>query len=189
MSENNLDFQAYSEQAEPLGPISKPAAAAGGLHGASHVWIWRDGENGKEILLQKRAADKLSWPDHLDISAAGHLDAGETPLEAAIRETKEELGLRAAPQDLHCFGVHRARLHGMLGDKPFIENEFQWLYLLELPGTMEFTFEDEEVSAVYWVSIEEFRQIIDGKTDERIVRHGSVYFETLIEALQYDETV
>ena len=50
--------------------------------------------NGKgEILLQKRSLSKDVQPGKWDTSVGGHVNMGETYLEAAIRETGEELGI------------------------------------------------------------------------------------------------
>ena len=46
-----------------------------------------------KIYLQKRSAAKKIFPGHWDISAAGHVKAGEPCLLAALRELEEELGL------------------------------------------------------------------------------------------------
>src|SRR3989344_1498741 len=60
------------------------------LHKAVHVWLL----NSKgELLIQKRSANKEAYPNQWEISASGHVSAGQTSLEAARRETKEELGL------------------------------------------------------------------------------------------------
>jgi DNA-binding transcriptional LysR family regulator/isopentenyldiphosphate isomerase len=58
-------------------------------HKSVHVWI----TDGKNILMQLRAPNKKSFPNKWDISVAGHVDAGETPLQAAKREYEEELGI------------------------------------------------------------------------------------------------
>lgn len=46
-----------------------------------------------QILVQKRAACKDSFPSCWDVSCAGHLSAGETAENAAIAELAEELGI------------------------------------------------------------------------------------------------
>jgi len=66
-------------------------------HGTVFVWAYnRKGE----VVLQLRAADKKIYPSVWDVSAAGHIDAGSTPLESAVREAKEELGVTILPKDL-----------------------------------------------------------------------------------------
>jgi len=64
------------------------------LHRDVHVWI-TDGQN---ILEQQRAFDKTIMPGKWDIAVGGHVAAGESYLEAAVRETEEELGLRLPPE-------------------------------------------------------------------------------------------
>ncbi len=46
-----------------------------------------------KVYLQKRAASKSLYPGRYDVSASGHVQAGESRLEAAIRELDEELGI------------------------------------------------------------------------------------------------
>lgn len=60
-------------------------------HRCVHIWII----NSKgELLLQKRAKNKDNFGGLWDISAAGHVESGETREEAALKETFEELGLQ-----------------------------------------------------------------------------------------------
>ena len=76
----------------PTGEIKEKTQAHedGNFHRTAHVWIMNDK---KELLLQKRSATKKSHPNFWDISGAGHIRAGETVIEGAIRELKEELGV------------------------------------------------------------------------------------------------
>ena len=72
-------------------------------HQTADVWIYN---SRGEILLQKRSDSKESYPGLLDVSAAGHVSAGETPIQTALRELKEELGINAAAEDLkEIFGI------------------------------------------------------------------------------------
>lgn len=66
---------------------------AGLRHRAAHVLVFDD--EGR-LLLQRRAFGKDSSPGLWDSSAGGHLDAGESYHDAAVRELGEELGLRPA---------------------------------------------------------------------------------------------
>lgn len=51
-------------------------------------------KGGYDVLLQKRSAVKDSNAGCYDISSAGHVAAGDEYLTTAVRELKEELGLR-----------------------------------------------------------------------------------------------
>jgi isopentenyl-diphosphate delta-isomerase len=48
-----------------------------------------------KLYLQKRGPHKSLYPNRYDLSATGHVQAGESRLAAAARELEEELGLRA----------------------------------------------------------------------------------------------
>ena len=47
----------------------------------------------KQVLLQKRSPYKKLWPNYWDITAGGHVLAGEFGFQAIIREIKEETNL------------------------------------------------------------------------------------------------
>lgn len=64
------------------------------IHRVAHVHVFnRRGE----LLLQKRSLLKDIQPGKWDTSVGGHLDRGESYLQAAEREMSEELGLIESP--------------------------------------------------------------------------------------------
>ena len=78
----------------------------GDLHGTVHIWVVRKTKKGYDVLLQKRSAEKDSFPGCYDISSAGHVEAGFDYKESALRELQEELGITAAEEELDYFGMH-----------------------------------------------------------------------------------
>lgn len=69
----------------------------GDFHRAVHIWIMNSND---EILVQKRSPKKETFPNLWAISVAGHVRSGETSIEAAIREIKEEIGKKVTEEDL-----------------------------------------------------------------------------------------
>ena len=76
-------------------------------HRSSHIWIINDN---KEILMQRRNPNKSTFPNLWAISVAGHVMAGETSLDTAIRELKEEVNLDVKEDELeYLFTVKRVQ--------------------------------------------------------------------------------
>lgn len=50
--------------------------------------------------MQQRSFTKDTNPGKWDISVAGHVSAGQTPLEASVREINEEVGISIEDKDL-----------------------------------------------------------------------------------------
>ena len=88
-------FDVIDSKGNPAGQIvSREKAHAEGIpHRTAHIWIIRKKEGKVQILLQKRSQNKDSFPGKFDTSSAGHIQAGDEPLESALRELKEELGI------------------------------------------------------------------------------------------------
>ncbi len=60
-------------------------------HRAVHLLVFK---NEKELFLQKRSEKKDLYPLCWDTSVGGHLNVGESYIDAAIRECIEELGFK-----------------------------------------------------------------------------------------------
>jgi 8-oxo-dGTP diphosphatase len=78
---------------------------------ASYVVLRRDAGAG-QVLLQLRSG--TGYRDgHWACAAAGHVEAGESAVAAAVREAREELGVRIAPEDLvPLCAMHRTHANG-----------------------------------------------------------------------------
>lgn len=178
-------WQLYDEQGNPLqdkGATKEDVLGKGLLHGASHVWIWRVKDDQTQILLQKRAGNKRTWPNYYDISAAGHIDLGETPLIAAIREAKEEINLDINPEDLKLAGSRHGRVE--VPDSELIENEFCFIYTLRLDNETDFSLNDGEVDSLIWKDVEAMKtEMQNDSGKEKYVPHGDTYFSILFDAM------
>ena len=141
------------------------------IMGASHVWLWRRGAGEINVLLQKRAATKKTWPGHYDISAAGHIDAGETAIESAVREAKEELGVEIdADKLLYLFSLRT----------PLSEGEIDHVYTYEVDNTFVPKFHDGEVESVEWLGLNDFQERLRTPEEYQIVNQGEGYFVLLL---------
>lgn len=52
------------------------------------------------LLMQQRAKNKETNPGKWDVSVAGHVSAGQTSIESAIREVTEEIGIHLKEKEL-----------------------------------------------------------------------------------------
>ncbi|HIZ82726.1 MAG TPA: NUDIX domain-containing protein [Candidatus Mediterraneibacter pullistercoris] len=134
----------------------------GSLHATVHTWIVRQNDrSGYDLLLQKRSSCKDSNPGCWDISSAGHIEAGYRPLESALRELKEELGIDAAPGDLREIGTRRCSFESEFYGRPFRDNELSTIYIYKKPVEIsELTLQDTEVSETIWMDYSECRRKI-----------------------------
>ncbi|MEM4263604.1 MAG: NUDIX domain-containing protein [Candidatus Woesearchaeota archaeon] len=66
-------------------------------HRGVHIFLF-DYEG--KVLLQKRSKNKDAFPEYYEASLSEHVKKGEEYTDAAIRELKEELGIKAKKEDL-----------------------------------------------------------------------------------------
>lgn len=128
----------------------------GDLHGTAHTWIVREREDqGYDLLLQKRAAHKDSYPGCYDISSAGHVQAGDDFRTTALRELREELGIRAEAEELEYAGVHRGYMEEMFYGRLFRDWEYSHVYVYRKPVEIhDLKLQEEEVESVMWLDLE-----------------------------------
>ena len=173
MEENKMAeeiFDIVDENGQPTGErVTRSQAHADGVrHRTAHIWVLRENGDKTEVLLQKRALNKDSFPGRYDTSSAGHIQAGDEPLESAIRELSEELGLQVVPEDLHFAGTFPIQYEKEFHGKPFKDNEIAFVYVYdEEVGIDNITIQEEELDGVEWFELEEVYRACQPPRDEK----------------------
>lgn len=150
----------------------------GSLHGTVHIWIARDTKKenkgdkednevkeaagtGWQLLLQKRAADKDSYPGCMDISSAGHIKAGDGVEETLLREFREEMGISASAEDFTYVGDHLSYHESVFYGKPFRDHELSHIFVYRLSDRIDaekLRLQKEEIESVSWIDFDELEQ-------------------------------
>ena len=157
MADELIDI--YDENMNHLGTAMKSQAHREGLwHRAFHCWI----VSGDKVWLQLRGKNKTLYPDLFDISAAGHLGAGEEAKTAGLREIKEELGLSAREDQLIKLFTYR-----LVEDTPDMKvREFCPTYLWEADKKLsDIEMQSEEVDGVFEAAVKDVVKLFEHKTE------------------------
>ena len=150
------------ERGRPTGRVAPKSEAhrLGLWHRCFHCWISGSDPEGAYLLAQRRAVVKDTWPGYLDVTAAGHLAAGEHPLDG-LREVEEELGLRVEPEKLVPLGTRRVELEIPAGH----DREFHDVFLLVDPiPPSDLSLQPEEVESVLRLGLDGVATLYEGGT-------------------------
>lgn len=145
-------------------------------HKCVHIWI----VNSKgEVLLQKRSSEKKTNPNKWTTATSGHLSAGDSSIEGAIRELGEEIGLQAKAEELqYLFTVKDETVKEYRGET-ILDNEITDVYLMRKELDIQnLKLQEEEVSSVKWFTQEEFKKMVMEK-DENLVYHREMQMKIL----------
>lgn len=116
-------------------------------HLAVHVWI-RNSEN--KFLISKRSKTRPSNPLKFEC-VGGSVISGEDSLQAALRETKEEVGLTLNEKNGQ---IIYQKTRGIVGGEKF--NDIMHVWLFDYDGEVDLSnATTDEVESVCWLSIEE----------------------------------
>jgi len=171
--EEYLDILTKDGKATGKSALKSEVHRCGYYHNTAHVWFYTvDGK----ILLQQRAASKLICPLLWDVSVAGHVDGGETVVEAAIREIQEEIGLAVLDIDLKKIDVFECFQNYGNG---IIDNEFHHTFISELRVDInQLSPQKGEVEAIKLVTIEDFKDKLERiGEDNHFVASNKPYYE------------
>lgn len=140
------------EHDRPIGSASYNELHAKGLYHRI-VYIMMEDENGN-LLLQFRGPTVGTHPNCWDVSAAGHVDAGEDYSTAASRELHEELGLHSIKlQEIGYF-----KSNGRYKDR--ILNRFNKVYKAVIPRATRLFPEAAEIAQIKWFPRTEVARMI-----------------------------
>lgn len=203
----SLDY--FDKNQVYLGTASREEVHAKGYwHRTFHCWILQKLDSKPYILFQKRCARKKNFPNLYDITAAGHVLAGES-LQEGSRELSEELGIPFSFDELLFIGIWRHAL--VLAQE--INREFCFTYFFEneIP-LIQYQLQAEEVEGIIRVELHDALTLIKGQSPsiqvegvhldakgqleatqsviykEDLLPHPNTYYETIFhQALRYFE--
>lgn len=124
------------------------------IHRTVRVWLVHH----TTAWFQRRSDSKTLFPGRLDPCATGHIDNGEDPLDAAIREFREETGAVIGPGDLVLAGLAPMPFRRPDGS---LDDELAWIYVCS-PKDMPVLRPTEETSGYAPVDLDEYRAMLDG---------------------------
>lgn len=153
MGKQAEQFFEVDKDDNPLGPIIRSEANTNNkkYHRAVNIFV----KIGNRFVITIRAQDKDTYPGKFDLSVSGHVSYQESYIDAAVRETEEELGIKLEPEDF-------IKLGKMLVKMPH-ENEFQMNYLLKLEESMKGQIKALEASSLKYMTLEEMYRSVDSQ--------------------------
>jgi len=110
-----------------------------------------------DVYLQKRSAIMVWYPGRWSASCTGHVSSGESYLEGALRELKEELGTACELREIGKVQTPKWPCEGGT------EWEFDAVFEGQ-PEEVRFTL-NQEVESGKWVSYAQAKRMIEGSPD------------------------
>lgn len=156
----------------PMGSMERSEAhRRGEWHKTFHCWVVNCARPGGAVLFQLRSAESTNFPNMVDISAAGHIESGES-VEDGVREVEEELGIPVAHHELISLGFRIEVADQANGQH---NREYQSVYLLRSDRDLTaYSPQVEEVAGLLWVGIDDGIKLFTGASDA-VTAEGIVY--------------
>lgn len=159
----------YNDNYEKIGTISRKEGIKQNLL-LEAVQLWIINPHTKQVLMQKRSHNKVNDASMVDVSSSGHVKSTETPIQAILRETFEEISLK--PEEL------AQQLQKMM----IVECDFaklgrkgryfthEYVAYLEYPLSY-YTKQNEEVDKLFFMNYEELKEKIRNKEQNIRIPH------------------
>jgi isopentenyldiphosphate isomerase len=152
-------------------------------HPVAHLWIYN---SKNQVLIQKRAAQKLVWPNKWDVAIAGHITAGDSPRDTVVREAEEEMSIKVNPEDIKIFDISKFE------DK-MPEGWFNRVYIYSYITKMDLNIaklvlEADETSQVRWVDTDKLEEELhDPKSEGDFSPPAKLFFQNAIDEIRKKE--
>lgn len=111
------------------------------------------------VLSQKRSLKKITHPGMWTVAASGHVNAGEKWDVAAIRETKEEVGLSVNLEPIGDFVFKNDD-----GNKKI--RQIIYVYQGTIDASTKFVLQAGEVDEVKWFELDELKNLMQDSPDD-----------------------
>lgn len=165
----------YDANENPCGNISRNIVHALGLrHHVCHLWLIEEKNGIMGMWLQQRGKDRPLNPSMYDLAATGHIDPYESPLNAALREAREEIGLEFCENDVAVLGTTEQSYQRQDGG---FDDELVHAFAVRVDNQPNFNI-GEEVQRMVWIAFSEFAKLEQGaefaQTSDGIIKASEV---------------
>jgi isopentenyl-diphosphate Delta-isomerase len=173
MAKEYLDVLDWRGNKTGTSMVKEDVHYQGKWFGSVHVWIY----NSKgEVLLQQRAKTKQAQHLKWGVSCGGHMAAGELPIESAIRELREETGLRLPRSAFKYVGAKKS--YGYEPDAKWYTREFISVYLVRYDGPeRRIRRQISEVESLQFIPIRVFaKRIANKKSRAQFMNYSKAHY-------------
>ena len=126
-------------------------------------------------FFRKDPETRTPFLENLILHLQGHIQAGDEPMESALRELEEELGIHAESADLAFAGKFPISFAREFHGKIFRDEEIAFVYIYDHPVEIDhLTLQKEEVEEVQWFDLEETYQQCSQHRDKFCVPLGGL---------------
>jgi len=170
-------IEKYTSDGKPTGKkfLKSEIHRKGIIHSTIHLWIFC---NKNKILIQKRSKSKEINPGIWDVSVAGHIKYGENFINAVIRESKEETGIKIQKEKLKKVGVfYTEEFYTNVTDR-----EFHHTYIYKISSDeIDLDFNNNEVEELQFISLNNMKDLLQNNSEFFIGSNKSYYNSVIAE--------
>ncbi|MFA4872487.1 MAG: NUDIX domain-containing protein [Patescibacteria group bacterium] len=150
-------FPVVNEQGVAVGRTTRREAHRNRelIHPVIGIFVF-DTQN--RVLLQKRSATKDLNPHCWTLSVGGHIKYGDTPIDTAVREIEEEIGISVNAEQLTLLGTMVTRNE--------VQSEYWYVYRYDLPAVAPLKAHPDEVAELKFVTLAELKRMIH---DQKVI--------------------